>query len=372
MKQTLRRIIEHDDIRWGVASVDRLGSNPSMDPEYLLPGAKSVISLAHVIDGDSIRRYLGKEDRNSYPNTEAAVLRTLFSRAHDAAEFLENEGYRAVVVMPNGDYRYKDEGVDIPLFLIRGIINWFMSESGPGITALKERLIRKLYPAAFGNVDWRLTPTFSHRYGAVAAGVAAFGWSGNVMNPEFGSRILLETVITDAPLEQDDMLDKSPCDGCRICTRVCQAGYMVTKEKDTVEIGGVTHVHNKKRSNIRCSIVCAGFTGRNLYRDWSTWSPGNFTLPDTDEHIREFFDRFVMDTLSKNDWYAKALRSLVLATESGYMDTAPDEDKVRATCGNCQLVCWAERKEREYNYELLTGSGCVVERPDGSLEVVRE
>jgi len=372
MKQTLARILESDGIRWGVASGERLGSVPSMDPEYLLPGAKSVISLAHVIDGDAIRRYLGKEDRNSYPIEEAEITRALFTRAHEAARFLESEGHRAVVVMPNGDYRYKDDGPDIPLFIVRAIITWLMSESGPGITTLKESLVRKLYPAAFGGVDWNLTPTFSHRYGAVAAGVGAFGWSGNVMAPEFGSRVLLETVITDAELSPDDMLEETPCDGCRICTKVCQAGYMTTKEKDSVRIGGVTHVHNRKRSNIRCSIVCAGFTGQNLYDDWSTWSPGRFTLPETDEHIREFFDRFVMKTLTTNDWYARAVRSLALGTEAGYMDTVPPEDKVRATCGNCQLVCWADRREREYNYELLTGSGRVVEGKDGSLEVIRD
>ena len=372
MKQALGRILDTDGVRWGTASTDLLGNTPSMDPEYLLPGAKSVISLAHVIDGDAIRRYLGKEDQNSYPDAEAEIFRTLYSRAHEAARFLESEGYRAVVVMPNGDYRYKENGVDIPFFLIKGVLNWFMSESGPGITALKEGLIKRLYPVAFGGVDWNLTPTFSHRYGAVAAGVGSFGWSGNVMNPEFGSRILLETVITDATLPPDDMLEKTPCDGCRICTRVCQAGYMTTKEQDSVQIGGVTHVHNKKRSNIRCTLVCAGFSGQNLYTDWSTWSPGRFALPETDEHIREFFDRFVMDTLSKNNWYSRALRSLVLATETGYMDEQPAEDKVKATCGNCQLVCWADRKERQYNYELLTGSGRVMEKPDGSVEVIRD
>ena len=240
------------------------------------------------------------------------------------------------------------------------------------ITALKERLIRRLYPLAFGNVDWNLTPTFSHRYGAVAAGVGAFGWSGNVMSPEFGSRILLETVITDAALEPDAMLEKTPCDGCRVCARVCQAGYIDTRERDAVLIGGVTHIHNRKKSNIRCTMVCAGFTGQNLHPDWSTWSPGQFTLPETDEHIREFFDRFVMENLSKNNWYSRAVRSLALATETGYMDTVPDADRLKATCGNCQLVCWADRKDREYNYELLTGSGHVVQRPDGSVEVVRD
>ncbi|MBN1637181.1 MAG: hypothetical protein JW920_11735 [Deltaproteobacteria bacterium] len=45
--------------------------------------------------------------------------------------------------------------------------------------------------------------------------------------------------------------------------------------------------------------------------------------------------------------------------------------RVKATCGNCQLVCWKTRKEREYNYELLTTSGEVIQDQGLGFKVVK-
>ena len=200
-------------------------------------------------------------------------------------------------------------------------------------------------------------------------GLGVIGWGGNVFVPGLGSRVLLETVITDAVIDPDPMLKESPCDGCRICAKVCQAGFINVKEKDEVEIGDRTFTHNKKGSNIRCTLVCAGFSGQSHYDGWSTWSPGRVRLPDTDENIKEFFDKFVIDNMWRPNWHAHVLKNLALATEQGYMEEP--KERLTATCGNCQLVCWGERKEREYNYRLLTDSGEVVEGKDFSFEVVR-
>jgi hypothetical protein len=37
------------------------------------------------------------------------------------------------------------------------------------------------------------------------------------------------------------------------------------------------------------------------------------------------------------------------------------------TCGNCQIVCWGDKKETAKNIKMLHGSGCVLQKPDGSL-----
>jgi len=34
------------------------------------------------------------------------------------------------------------------------------------------------------------------------------------------------------------------------------------------------------------------------------------------------------------------------------------------------MICWGDRKETQENYRLLTTSGCVIQREDGTIEVL--
>ena len=40
------------------------------------------------------------------------------------------------------------------------------------------------------------------------------------------------------------------------------------------------------------------------------------------------------------------------------------------TCGNYQLLCWPDFLDRKENFRILTSSGTVIQRPDGSLQRV--
>jgi hypothetical protein len=44
--------------------------------------------------------------------------------------------------------------------------------------------------------------------------------------------------------------------------------------------------------------------------------------------------------------------------------------KLWQTCGNCQLVCHPDKDERKRRYKMLSGSGVVVQHPDGTLEAM--
>ena len=46
------------------------------------------------------------------------------------------------------------------------------------------------------------------------------------------------------------------------------------------------------------------------------------------------------------------------------------ESKLYNTCANCQLICVPDKQERKRRYKLLTRSGVVVQKPDGTLEAV--
>jgi hypothetical protein len=44
--------------------------------------------------------------------------------------------------------------------------------------------------------------------------------------------------------------------------------------------------------------------------------------------------------------------------------------KIYQSCGNCQLVCHPDKDERKRRYKMLTGSGVVVQQPNGTLEAM--
>ena len=62
----------------------------------------------------------------------------------------------------------------------------------------------------------------THYYAAVAAGLGEIGWNNICLTPEFGPRIRLVTVMTNAPLEHSPMYNGKPlCDRCRLCEKHC-------------------------------------------------------------------------------------------------------------------------------------------------------
>ncbi len=372
MKRELKRLaLDEGAAAVGTASADRLGGLPSMDPNYLLTGARSIVSIMLPLDPEILRRYLSKEDRDSLESHEVEVYRDLYRIGQRVASLLHANGYRAVAAEPNLDYRYKEkpEYTRTPPRVRQAIMDWFASESGVWVTRFKEKLFKPLYLRDVGTTDWNLTPSFSHRYGAVAAGIGSIGWSGNVLHPDHGARVLYNTVITDAPLKSDPYMKETPCDGCRFCARVCQSGMIRMKEEDRVRIGRKTFTHNKKAHNLRCILVCGGLSGQSMHKGWSTWSPGRIRVPETDEHIEAFWDEFVLENGWRHNYYSKVLTDLVYHAEHGFIRR--EEDRFRTTCGFCQFVCSSTREDRKENYEAILASGEVEEGPGFSFRVVK-
>ena len=124
-------------------------------------------------------------------------------------------------------------------------------------------------------------------------------------------------------------------------------------------MGGMEFSYSKRRRYHRCDLVCGGFTGLSKNGKWSTWSPGRFEIPETDEA----FISVLVDSIN-----ASAPRPEI---EGGFFHPAMgSERKINLTCGNCQLLCHPERDERKRRHKLLTKSGVVVQHEDGSLEAV--
>lgn len=66
----------------------------------------------------------------------------------------------------------------------------------------------------------------SLRHAAQIAGLGRIGRIAIVVTPQFGPRVQLGVVLTDAELPPDAELAESPCTGCGACIDVCPAGAL--------------------------------------------------------------------------------------------------------------------------------------------------
>ena len=305
----------------GVSTMETLaGGPPSTDLERVLEGARSEITFALPLDQDKILGYLGKRDHAAHQADNFRTGNAATGLAVSLADYWNQQGVPSYGVSSNAVYRH-----DTP----RGMMDFL--------------------------------PDISHRYLAARSGVGWFGFSGNIITKEHGAAVLLGTTVTTAELLPTEPLpaDDKYCDECQLCLASCNSGLFEKQEKTTVTMGGLDFSYSKRKSYHRCDLVCGGFTGLSKNGKWSTWSPGRFEIPETDEA----FISVLVDSIN-----ASAPRPEI---EGGFFHPAMgSERKINLTCGNCQLLCHPERDERKRRHKLLTKSGVVVQHEDGSLEAV--
>jgi epoxyqueuosine reductase QueG len=325
MSELTRLAIDYLTIRGasavGIATAETLaGGPPSVDLDYVLPGARSAVSFAFPMDQEKIERYLSKQEHAGHQEDNFNTNIFVTGLAHALALHLEQLGHPSYGLAANAVYR-KDT---------------------PG-----------------GAADF--LPDISHRYVAARSGVGWLGFSGNLITRTHGAAVILGTVVTTAELTPTEPLppDESYCDTCKLCMASCTSDLMNPKEDTTVTIGGVEFSYSKRRSYHRCDLVCGGFTGLAKNGKWSTWSPGRFSIPEKDEDFRS-----VLIEAITASWPRPEIQG------GFYHPMMPGGKKLNMTCGNCQLICHPERDERERRYKLLTSSGVVIQHRDGSLEAV--
>ena len=314
----------------GISNRERLDDAPPYgDVEYVLPETQSIISVAVPMDRKISRDFLGKKDWRSHCEERKNIVRTVYEIMDRIIEFLEDKGYEAKEIEVNNNYRPESNAADV--------------------TEMTEFL-----------------PVFSHRYAAVAAGVGRLGWSGNVLNPEHGALIELGTALTSAKLEPDSLLEENPCDQCKLCTAVCPVGMIATNERKQVVVAGIKEVIAVKRPNTCCWIGCTGYHGLSPNREWSNWSPYRLGEPvpqDKDE----------LDELNIRLQKADPQMSLESNSFTDYRKAMFDPRWFTNTvCGNCRLVCWPNREDREVNLKLLRNSGVVALGANGDHIVTAE
>jgi epoxyqueuosine reductase QueG len=95
---------------------------------------------------------------------------------------------------------------------------------------LDEKGFRALPVPTFLPIDmhnnYGIIADVSLRHAAVEAGLGTLGTNRLLLTNEYGPRVRLMAMITDAPLETNGKSDASYCDGCELCVEYCPAGAM--------------------------------------------------------------------------------------------------------------------------------------------------
>jgi epoxyqueuosine reductase QueG len=165
----------------GIASIQRFRNVPKgYTPKDILRSAKFTITLGiHLLDS-----VVETTPSREYAIHTRVVNSELNQIAYRIARFLEDSGYVAIPV-----------------------------------------------PASYPSDSSKHMGDLSHRHAAVFAGLGQIGRNSLLVTPQYGPRVRLVTVVTNAPLKPDPPLKLDLCKGCDICIRACPAGALAKNKK---------------------------------------------------------------------------------------------------------------------------------------------
>jgi len=351
----------------GLAGPERLNGPPSLNPADTMRGARSVVCFALPMNVEAIYAWLGKKSHVPHSVDQTVMNAEMRWKAEAIADFIRTQGHRARAVPTNNSYR---RALDV--FATR--------------------------------------PSFSHRFGAIAAGIAGQGWSGNVMTREYGAAVYLGSVVTDARLHSDPALPsryftENFCYRCRLCEKTCVVGMFDGQEEEYVLLNDELHPRGKRHNIDFCNASCFGLHSISRDKKWSTWGihwmrdwidgkpnpaekkrirrqmlvKGSRTGDSTPRYdiIRHLGSKLMDRELIRE--YRQTYPSLPTQRErNAFIGRWAEKLGVKhlrddriLTCGNCALVCGATLEETRKRYELLVNGGIVVLGPDGENRTVQ-
>jgi len=205
----------------GITPMDRFeGAPKQMDPRYIFPDAKVMIVMGFRILRGALRGIEEGTFFGTYSSMGYAGINTILQPMvlWEFCRALEDRGYEAVP-LPN-----------------------HFSSTNIKMTGDEKETIGQARP------EWSrpVSPDkpapdvfFSMRIAAWCAGLGEIGWSKMFLTPEFGPRVRLAAVMTDMPLEADEIYNGPKlCDRCMLCARDCTVGAIPREASVKVTVAG--------------------------------------------------------------------------------------------------------------------------------------
>jgi epoxyqueuosine reductase QueG len=229
----------------GVAPIERFDPAPPYydraprghDPRDFVPGARSVVSIAMPILNavmDAPAALLDEEVELVPPDVKQGYLELIYHvMGHRVQDYMLEQISQRV-----GQHLLL-EGYESMVFPTTGIHPRPPNMGGGGEEGVSERRIwngpggqwAKLF-SPFGHSPG----PFSHRHAATRAGLGEFGYNNIVLTPQFGSRQRFNSIITEAELVPDPLLEEPIClrDECLLCLKACYMGVITMRDDPNV------------------------------------------------------------------------------------------------------------------------------------------
>ncbi len=148
-------------------------------------------------------------------------------------------------------------------------LNFFLDRAAFHLSSFIQEMGFKALPVPASQiVDWeKQRAHLSHKKVGFLAGLGWMGRSNLLVNPEFGTRFRLVTVLTDMPLEADIPLNRD-CGQCKRCLEPCPAQAIKERREDFDHQACFEKLKEFRKKGIVsqhicgvCVKACSGFPG---------------------------------------------------------------------------------------------------------------
>jgi len=209
----------------GIAGKECFGRLPSVRPDELLSDAQSVVVMAvrrnpHAYGGPSWNA------QEHYVGLLALEMHVLLR----TSGFLEDKGFETVPVSHHGS------------FTPHGSV--YVPEAIKQLTVTPEGELQGA--EEFKKEFYERIRALSHMKLAEEAGLGEIGHCKLLVTPQFGPRVGLVSLVTDAPLEPDSRLEEPACLKDDKCVEICPAGALTPEggnlAKCMFQMGSLPHI----------------------------------------------------------------------------------------------------------------------------------